>query len=549
MAVERKNIPLKGLFPLPKDLETAPVDIRGRFWKWLGSVALRLKRDEISEGVDRFGNKFLPVRRKWGEPTPLIPHGLSSRTYRLLTYNWSAQAATLYWRSGGGRESWPTILGYHAYKHGPRSLPVRNTIGLSPKSVRILEEQASVIWREIGPSPPPPSPKPKPKPKPRPREPRPKPPTPPPPPPVRLPAAEDFKLMEEEANRLTREAMEEARKIMEEARLEAIRKREAEEAEARRARARAARAEKKRKAAAPDLTGKPFMPGGSMKERLEGWSEGDKAVKAILERSREASELAKAELENKDRIIALMYSRANAQGTAYDKIGEEMERRIEAGKELRRKLDVAREKAFDGIINVVNIPASRRLEPTLNMKTFESTGNPEDVEAIRKAMERLGSITRNVPLHFTVNPLPPSGRAHYLPRNNSVNLRANESPWIAAHEMAHAIEAADPGIMEATKQFLKYRTGTEKFTDLGTLPKGGAMAGEMGRKDRFDKFYDDPDSVVDAYYAGKVYSDDTTEVFSMGVEALFRDPGKFAAKDPEWCKFILGVLSGELRAR
>jgi hypothetical protein len=218
MLSEPKNIPLKGLFPLPKGLDTAPVDIRGRFWKWLGSVALRLKRDEISEGIDRFGNKFLPVRRKWGEPTPLLPHGLASRTYRLLTYNWSAQAATLYWKSGGGRESWPTILGYHAYKHGPRSLPVRNPIGLSPRSVRALEEQAQAIWREIGPSPPPPTPKPKPRPKPRGPKPKPIPlPEPPPPPPIRLPAAEDRRQMAE-ADRLTHEAMAEARTIMDELR-------------------------------------------------------------------------------------------------------------------------------------------------------------------------------------------------------------------------------------------------------------------------------------------------------------------------------------------
>ena len=146
MAPELKNIPLKGLFPLPEELADAPSQARAVFWKLIGTEALRLKRQEILSGIDRWGNKFQAVKRKWGNPTPLIPHGKASRTYRLLSLNSSAQGATLYWKSEGGRETWPTILGYHAYKHGPRSLPVRDELGLTKKSVNQLMAQAD-IWK------------------------------------------------------------------------------------------------------------------------------------------------------------------------------------------------------------------------------------------------------------------------------------------------------------------------------------------------------------------------------------------------------------------
>ena len=66
---------------------------------------------------------------------------------------------------------------------------------------------------------------------------------------------------------------------------------------------------------------------------------------------------------------------------------------------------------------------------------------------------------------------------------------------------------------------------------------------ERGRKDRFDAFFDQRE----AYYCGKDYGPRATEIISMGLEALYVDAIGFARKDPEYCKFILGVLSGALR--
>jgi hypothetical protein len=196
---EPKNIPLRGLFSLPKALDSASIETRAKFWRLIGIEARHLKEREILSGIDRWGNKFQPVKRKWGNPTPLIPHGEDSRTYRLLTLNWTAQGATLYWRVGAGRMSWKTILGYHAYKHGPRSLPVRDEFGLSPKSIEILGARASAIWKTIGSVGPKPRPLPKPTSKPRSR--------------FRLSVADDRRRMAE-ADRLTREAMDEAIAIM-----------------------------------------------------------------------------------------------------------------------------------------------------------------------------------------------------------------------------------------------------------------------------------------------------------------------------------------------
>lgn len=99
-----------------------------------------MKRIEILRAIGSDGDSLVPVKRRVGGP-PLIPHGVSSRTYRLLDRTVYADGATLFWRGG-----WKTILGYHAYKHGSRRLPVRNAIGISPAGRKRAMRAALSDW-------------------------------------------------------------------------------------------------------------------------------------------------------------------------------------------------------------------------------------------------------------------------------------------------------------------------------------------------------------------------------------------------------------------
>jgi hypothetical protein len=58
-----------------------------------------------------------------------------------------------------------------------------------------------------------------------------------------------------------------------------------------------------------------------------------------------------------------------------------------------------------------------------------------------------------------------------------------------------------------------------------------------------------------AYYTGKDYrSKDReamkmktpTEVLSMGMELMYRDPIRFAKADPEWFDLVSGIVTGRL---
>jgi len=91
---------------------------------------------------------------------------------------------------------------------------------------------------------------------------------------------------------------------------------------------------------------------------------------------------------------------------------------------------------------------------------------------------------------------------------------------------------------------LRYRVGTEAPISMKRrFPQHGYQSKEKGRKDQFDRFF----AEHEAYYVGKVYPDDSTEILSMGLQALYTDACEFARKDPEYCRFILGILSGHLR--
>jgi hypothetical protein len=47
-----------------------------------------------------------------------------------------------------------------------------------------------------------------------------------------------------------------------------------------------------------------------------------------------------------------------------------------------------------------------------------------------------------------------------------------------------------------------------------------------------------------AYYVGHTRG---VETFTMGLQEVFDDPVKFATNDPEYAKWVMGVMDGSLR--
>ena len=109
-------------------------------------------------------------------------------------------------------------------------------------------------------------------------------------------------------------------------------------------------------------------------------------------------------------------------------------------------------------------------------------------------------------------------------------------PSTGVHEVSHFVEFGNSHVHERCLEFLRYRTAGEAARQLRQITGNtNYRQDEMARP---DKFFNP--------YCGKDYGDRATEILSMGVERLTRDPKKFYSEDPEYFRFCVGIMRGQL---
>lgn len=128
---------------------------------------------------------------------------------------------------------------------------------------------------------------------------------------------------------------------------------------------------------------------------------------------------------------------------------------------------------------------------------------------------------------------------------DEIHIGKHASVEDAVHEFGHVIENTVPGVADAARKFLESRVGDEPLKPMNEITGGsGYSSNEMGRSGDFAKVFGD-----NAGYVGKHYAGGATEIVSMGLEQMYRDPAKFAAKDPEYFKFMLGIIGPRSSSR
>jgi hypothetical protein len=178
-----------------------------------------------------------------------------------------------------------------------------------------------------------------------------------------------------------------------------------------------------------------------------------------------------------------------------------------------------------------------------------------DLEQATKVRDWVGSVTSEKSgslKPFTVAE-DTTGRAYYADNGFTKKYtRASNHPLVTtnrtagtineatlAHEIGHHIEVTKPGVLQAAVDFVTYRTEGEQLVKLkDRFPANGFDDNEQGAADDFGRVF--PGS--SAYYVGKSYGGLNTEVVSMGLEQIYRDPVEFAKKDPEYFQFMISVL-------
>jgi hypothetical protein len=131
-----------------------------------------------------------------------------------------------------------------------------------------------------------------------------------------------------------------------------------------------------------------------------------------------------------------------------------------------------------------------------------------------------------------------------------VVVSSRESPSVIAHEIGHCVEY-NPEATRLAQEFRTRRTAGSQEVSFRSKFGRGYKSDERGAPDDFKKAhlaagYDDKEAEHRAHYTGKRYVSGSTEVISMGVELLKKDPAAFAKSDPEWFAFTTGIMTGRL---
>jgi len=140
-------------------------------------------------------------------------------------------------------------------------------------------------------------------------------------------------------------------------------------------------------------------------------------------------------------------------------------------------------------------------------------------------------------------------------------MNNNSSAADTVHELGHQLEGKQPWIKNMTDEWLKQRLekGRNALREKLAKSKDPHKVSEINKAIRkyelrqltkiephggyesYEKAYEDD---FLSSYVGKVYNTGDTEIVSMGLEWMYKNPAEFHAKDPDHFDLILRILKG-----
>ena len=137
-----------------------------------------------------------------------------------------------------------------------------------------------------------------------------------------------------------------------------------------------------------------------------------------------------------------------------------------------------------------------------------------------------------------IRPAARGTRASYSFASGAMNVAMDDGAATIIHEFGHHIEYTGHRVMREAVGFYEIRTEGEALRRLSEVSEGLAYRADEVTK--VDKFIDP--------YMGKFYGDGDdiycTELVSMGIEMLYRDPVRLAREDPEYFEWIVNIVKG-----
>jgi hypothetical protein len=298
-------------------------------------------------------------------------------------------------------------------------------------------------------------------------------------------------------------------------------------------------------APSPDVTAATPTPADRVKAFLSGYHAGEDARQTLLAEA--------AHVEKEKSLGADLQGRANKMLDEFRALGgdeaKEAAWREKNGDAYRTLMGqsiaantAARERGAGLVAKALAQP-----DPAPVTGGADALKTDAQKQALAGGLEWLkGKVSRDVLGDLKVQAAPvPAGEKRDFHLRGRIFLTPGTNASVVVHEIGHQLNEA-PHVKELANAFWEHRFGGEAATPMRDVCKRcGYDKDEEGHKDDLGKVFGEGKDAHRAYYAGKRYESGQTELVSMGLEQLHRDPVKLAKADPEYFNFLHAVLSGK----
>ena len=269
----------------------------------------------------------------------------------------------------------------------------------------------------------------------------------------------------------------------------------------------------------------PFVPSKTFAKDI------DKAV-LLQEEKNQLRKDFQADLNEYNTLVSSLNKLLRTGKVVTQEMRDEMNTRYKANREMLKAVtNKAKEIEADGAIHFKEMLDGLTSTSKVKIGGTIPPKHKEVVEIFKKL-----SAGYNDDLVLTFKSV--RGRANFDMQKKFVNLTASDDKFVALHELGHSLELNNH-VMKAAVDFLERRTAGKSVRQLSEVMKG------YGIRERYkDGGFFDP-------YVGKIYRSinpknyqDTyaTEVISMGLEQMMRNPRLFYKQDKEHFELIYNLF-------
>ena len=168
------------------------------------------------------------------------------------------------------------------------------------------------------------------------------------------------------------------------------------------------------------------------------------------------------------------------------------------------------------------------------------------IDNLNEGFKIFKKIASNFELNenFSVVRLSPKKRAHFIDRTNTINITSKESLSTILHELVHGLEN-NPYVLKQSVDFFNKRTAGKPIRKLNEINPAYRENELFKEGDFFNPYvgkFNEANSGSFKQYKGLR----STEILTMGVERMLKNPYSFQKEDKEYFEFIYNLLMKDL---